>query len=206
MGAIIKIWHFALVGLVTGCALTSRFDPLNSDGRLTKLSHMHKANLAKDENKRIGKIVQTEKKAMNMALRKSYKLPQVISEESFYSEVLSAYQIRDAEKLDFFTKEIERRFSRSIYTDNAVYLRGRLKLTSGLPGEALRDFEKVLSIYPTGNKRVSALFSKAVAYRKLQLYQYAEKILKDIKKTYPGSPEYFQVDLEEKLLKLDKES
>jgi hypothetical protein len=45
---------------------------------------------------------------------------------------------------------------------------------------------------------------KSIAYRKLQLYAYAEKSLKELKQTFPGSPEFYKAELEERILKTER--
>lgn len=178
----------------------------SEDGRLAKLSRHSRLQVQKEEERKLKSLLQVQKGEIQKPIAKSYPLPKPVTEEAIYSEVLYSYQIRDPDRLLFFSKELGERYPYSVFNDNAIYLRAQLNLAFGLPSEALRDFEKILREYPAGNKRISALFGKGVAYRKLQLFKYAEQVYKEIKKTYPGSPEFYKVELEEKLLELEKKS
>lgn len=190
---------------LTSCANKSaKTSSATEDGRLTKLSRQARHNQNQLESKKINQFVKLEKaKSWNRA-KKTYALPNPRTEESLYSEVLLSYQSRDLDRIDYFAQQFVYFYPNSVYADNAIYLRGQLNLAMGLPSEALRDFENLIKDYPMGNKRSSALFGKGVAYRKLELFKYAEKVFGQVKKEYPGSPEFFKVDLEMKLLKLEK--
>lgn len=186
------------------CAQFSQKTALNAPGRLTKMEHHNRVSLEKDEENRIRHILQTTQRDLADRNEKKFPLPEVVSEESLYTEVILSSQARDLDKMDFFSKQLISKFPQSVFCDNALNLKGQLELALGVPSLALRDFEKIINVFPLSNKVPTALFGKAVAYRKLQLFNYAEDVLKEIKQNYPGSPEFFRVELEEKLLKLEK--
>ncbi|MCB0350450.1 MAG: tetratricopeptide repeat protein [Bdellovibrionales bacterium] len=173
-------------------------------GRLAKLSKQSKLRLEEQEKKRINSIVKIDKYSFRQKNTKTYDMPKPRTEEAVYAEVLRSYQSRDLERIEFFTEQFNRFYPKSVYSDNAVYLVGQLNLAMGFPSEALRYFEKVIQDYPTANKRVAAIFGKGVAYRKLQLFNYAEKVFRQVKAEYPGSSEFFKVDLEMKLLQVER--
>lgn len=191
---------------MSGCAFDKKPDPLADEGRLLKLGRANRVKEERVEDQKIRKLIRSEISGAKISIKREFQLPKIVTEETLYSEILNAYQSRQLDRMDFMCEKFIERFPRSVFADNALYLKGQLGLALGAPTEALRSFEMVLQRYPTGNKRASALFGKAVAYRKLQLYPYAEKVLDQVKKKFPGSPEYFKVDLERKLLQLEKES
>jgi len=197
---------FCLIALIlTGCAQKKRVDPF-SNGALSKLSRQNQIQMQREEEDRLRRIVTQSHVEVRKMKEKQFPLPPVLTEEALYTEVIRSSQSRDLDRIDFYTGKLLGKFPQSVFADNALVLSGQLKLAMGLPAESVKDFDRVIALYPTGNKRVTALFGKAVAYRKLQFFKYAEGVLKEVKTQYPGSPEYFRVDLEEKLLKLDQGS
>lgn len=176
------------------------------EGRLTKLSRQNSEFQKKHEEMKLQRIMQAEMRAQAQAKRKNFSLPKVISEESLYAEVLNAYLARSLDRLEYYNEEFLKRYPNSVFADNALYLEGQLSMALGLSNEALRDFERLIKSYPRSNKRSAALLGKAVAYRKLHLFKYAERALNEVKKNYPGSAEYYKVELEQKLIQLEKKS
>lgn len=186
---------------IAGCAASpKKQSSVFESGRLTKLNKMKQARDRKEEDLNINKILVSARAVKKEQVLKQYPLPSPLTEESFFAQILQTYQARDLDRLEFYVHKFVKDYPRSVFADNAIYLNGQLKLLMGLPSEALREFEKVLSAYPTGNKRVASLFGKGVAYRKLNLKDYAQKIFAEVKKDFPGSPESYRVELEEKLL------
>jgi TolA-binding protein len=184
---------------------SKKTDSVFNNGRLSKLSRMKQLHERIAEDKKIGQVLTSARAQRKNNIAKKYPLPQLITEESLYTQVLNAYQTRDIDAVAYYTDLFTKRYPTSVFADNAIYLQGNLYLILGLPSEALREFEQVLNEYPMGNKRAAALFGKGVAYRKLNLNNYAERVFVELKKEYPGSPEFFKVDFEEKLLKVQKE-
>ncbi len=135
-----------------------------------------------------------------------YPLPKPLTEESLYTRVISAYQLRELSALDYYVSQFVYRYPQSVFADSALYLRGEMSLIMGMTPEALRDFERIISQYPTGKKYDAALYGKAVCYRKLQLYNYADVVLGQLKKEFPGSPEVMKARLEEKIIAAARES
>jgi TolA-binding protein len=92
------------------------------------------------------------------------------------------------------------KYPRSHFADNVLYLQGQLALQNKNYAEALRNFQKITKLYPHGNKAVSAQFSKAMTYKRLNLTAEVRRVLKELRVKYPGSPEYFRAEAELKLL------
>lgn len=188
--------------MTLGCALKGK-SPFDN-GRLEKLSRQNKLRNDKTEDYKIRSFISLAKKDRKQLLKKSYPLPNNINEESLYSQVLHYYQIRSHEGMGVMVNEFVSKYPNSPFADNALCLQGQLELVLGDYSRALSIFERVLKQYPSGNKYVSALLGKGVAYRKLQIYSFSENIFSEVKKRFPGSPEFYKAELEEKLLKAEK--
>ncbi len=186
-----------------GCAEEA---PKTDAGRLLKASRQNQVYQNQAEQNHLRDLMKKERDNYRRILSKKYPMPKVVTEESLYSEVIRAYQMRQIDAVDHYADAFLEKYPQSVFADKAIYLKGQIHLILGFPAEALREFERVISDYPTGNKYVSALFGKGVCYRKLQLYPYAEKVLDDIKENYPGSPEFYKTELERKLLKVEAEN
>lgn len=196
---------FCLLALCTlGCVHQRPVNPFGELGPLSKLRQEKQKERYAEENLKINSVIQARKSKPKVA--KVFPLPHVMSEESLYTEVLRSYQIRDLDQLDFFADQFVERYSQSVFADNALYLKAQLRLAMGLVSESLREFDKVITQYPMGNKYSAALFGKAVAFRKLRLFKYAEDTLRLVRNGFPGSAEYYKVELEEKLLGLERDS
>ena len=188
---------------LSGCAQ----EPVKSEtGRLLKMSHQNRVYQNQAEQNHLRELMRQERENYRRQLSKKFPLPKVVTEESLYSEVIRAFQTRQIDAVDHYAEAFLERFPQSVFADKALYLKGQIHLILGYPVEALRDFERLTSEYPTGNKYVAALFGKGVCYRKLQLFEYAEKVLDEVRRDYPGSPEFFKVELERKLIKVESET
>lgn len=195
----------SLVGLFTvicGCAT----DQPKDTGRLLKMSRQNKVYQNQEEQSRLRDLMQHERENYRRQLSKKFPLPKVVNEESLYSEVIRAYQMRQIDAVDHYADAFLERYPQSVFADKALYLRGQIHLVMGFPNDALRDFERLTSEYPTRNKYVAALFGKGVCYRKLQLFEYAEKVMDDVRRDYPGSPEFYKTELEKRLIKIESEN
>ncbi len=123
-----------------------------------------------------------------------------ISEEALYAEVIAAYKNGNMIALKARTLTFLKRFPKSQFADNALYLSGLMALQNKSYPEALRDFQKISRNYPHSNKAVSAQFSKAITYKKLNLSAESRRVFKEVMTKYPGSPESFRAEAELKLL------
>jgi TolA-binding protein len=123
-----------------------------------------------------------------------------LKEEDLYAEVITAYRSNNGMALRAHSQTFLRRFAGSHFADNVLYLQGQLALQNRNYAEALRHFQKIYKSYPHSNKVVSAQFSKAVTYKKLNLVAEARRVLREVMNKYPGSPESFRAEAELKLL------
>jgi TolA-binding protein len=123
-----------------------------------------------------------------------------IKEEDLYAEVITAYKSGNDIALKARSQTFLKRFPQSQFADNVIYLSGLLALQNHGYPEALRQFQKVIKFYPNSNKAVSAQFSKAITYKRLNLDAEAKRVFKEVMVKYPGSPESFRAEAELKLL------
>lgn len=124
-----------------------------------------------------------------------------LDDVGLYSEILANYQVRDVKGLRLHLESLLKRFPTSPYADNALYLGGQLALEMKNYPEALKHFQKIMQYYPQSNKVVSATFAKGMAYKKMNLDIQAKKVFFELRKKYPGSPEYFRAETELKLFR-----
>lgn len=133
------------------------------------------------------------------------RLPGRLTEETLYIEVIKYYRSRDVDGVRWAKEQMLKFFPQSAFADNAIYLTGQILLEEKRYSEAIREFQEIIDKYPRGNKLPAAYLGKGVAYRKLNLFPYAENALRTVKKDFPGSPESYRVDLELKLLAVQRE-
>ncbi|MCK6598781.1 MAG: tetratricopeptide repeat protein [Bdellovibrionaceae bacterium] len=119
----------------------------------------------------------------------------------FYSEIISDYQAGKSKTLNLRLNSFVKKFPKSPYLDNSIYLAGKLALEEKNYPEALQHFQRIITQYPLSNKVISAKFGKAMAYKKMNLNPQAKEVFTDIRKKYPNSPEYFRAETEMKLIK-----
>jgi len=121
-------------------------------------------------------------------------------ELAIYKRILEAYRDRDANRLERFNKLLLQHYPKSAFADNGLYLAGLLELNQGRIAKAVKNFGLVTDKYPDGNKRAAAMYGKSVAYSKLNLQKLSKKVLQEIVKEYPGSPESQKAWVELRLL------
>ncbi|MBX7231381.1 MAG: tetratricopeptide repeat protein [Bdellovibrionales bacterium] len=110
-------------------------------------------------------------------------------EKALYIKIVESYQQGDLVKLLQLKNILLSYYPTSIHCDNALYLLGSLEFQKGKIAESIHTFSTLIEHFPSGNKRPAALYAKSMAYSKLNLPQISQKILSEIVKTYPGSPE-----------------
>lgn len=123
-------------------------------------------------------------------------------EKMVYSKLLSSYQRQDLFDVIKQQEILAKSFPRSVYVDQALYLRGYLELKKERYSEALKAFSKIDQKRPLSTKRPEALFAMAMTYKKLDLPKISDSVLKRLQKSYPGSPESRRATLERRLLRV----
>lgn len=195
-----------LSSLLVSCASSPKKTTVQNI-KLLKMSEAARVQRERTELKRINALIQTERKISKEPVEFSRVLVTPNrSEELLYSDIIRHYQAKDLNSLAEFVKEFVKRFPKSVYADNALFLAGQLHVAMGFAPEGLRYFEKIITSYPNGNKVPGALFGKSIAYRHMKLFSYAKAALGQVKRDFPGSPEAYRVELEEKLLNVEEQS
>lgn len=110
-------------------------------------------------------------------------------ERVVYTRLVEAYRKNQLAEVVKHRQLLEKNYPRSVHLDNAYYLTGMLEFQNQYMGEAVKSFNVVTDRFPKSNKRPAALFGLAMSYQKLNLPKLSHKVLEQISKEYPGSPE-----------------
>lgn len=120
-------------------------------------------------------------------------------EKALYVRVLESYREGNLTELVKFKDLMLKRYPKSIHADNTLYLTGMLFFHRDQTAEALRLFGQVVERYGQGNKVPAALYAKSAIYSRLKLPDLSRKMLDDIVKRFPGSPEAQRAKLDLKI-------
>lgn len=123
-----------------------------------------------------------------------------LSEVALYTEIIASYRSQDELALNTMVPVFIKRFPKSVFADNALYLSARLSLEKKKYIDSVRMIQKLLTNYPHSKKVVSAKFLKALAYKDLHLSNESKRTLREVIKMYPGSPESLRAKSELKLM------
>ncbi|MCC7403567.1 MAG: tetratricopeptide repeat protein [Bdellovibrionales bacterium] len=161
--------------------------------------------LAKDQKARSENKAQKTQMMDNQALFNHKKGRYIkdyakLSEKDLYAKVVGSYRSRDRASLEAALELMSKRYPASVHMDNALYLSAMSLVQSKSFTPAIGILEEVIQKYPKGNKRVSALFAKGVVYKRLNLLPQSRRVLSQVIKEYPGSPESQRATLELRLL------
>ncbi len=124
-----------------------------------------------------------------------------ISEEDLYSQIIERYRRNDILGLHTRARLFHKKFPRSVHADNVLYLCGLNELQNREFGPSIKFFNRILKEYPRSSKVVSAKFAKAMAYKKMNLPGISSGLLKEVAKSYKGSPESLRAAQELKMLR-----
>ena len=106
-----------------------------------------------------------------------------------YARLVESYRKNSLPEVYRQRQILERNYPQSVHLDNAIYLTGMLEFQNNRLGEAVRTFNTVTDRYPKSNKRPAALFGLAMSYKRLGIKPLSTRVLNDIVRAYPGSPE-----------------
>lgn len=181
------------------------------DNKSTQIVNAKPNNVFRNENLILSEMAsQKNRKSENGVLnnetlmdRKKVRLIaqfEKMGEDDLYARVIESFRNKDKTALSVSVEMIRRKFPSSLHVDNSIYLMALLDMQENSFVPALRKFESVIQEYPAGNKRVSALFAKAVLYKKLNLVSQSQMVLNQVMREYPGSAESQRSVIELKLL------
>ncbi len=123
------------------------------------------------------------------------------TDKDLYREILASYKIRNYIRVSAATEELLKRYPKSQFGDNALFLRGRLEYFDNRPGHAIKSFAELEKRYPYSSKRPAALLAKAMVYRKLNLNESALHVFRKVAKNYPGSQEGRRAQIELRMMR-----
>lgn len=111
------------------------------------------------------------------------------NDATLYFEIVEYYKVGKLTKLNQNLRALLNRYPHSPYADNALLLSGQLSLHKEDYVSALQQFNRILYSYPNGSKAVTALLSKGLAYKRMNLGKEARSVFAKVNAKYPGSPE-----------------
>lgn len=126
--------------------------------------------------------------------------PEPTGDQLLYSKILQTYRKKNLAEMEKSLNLLMKSYPESIYADNALYLGGQLAYELGNFALARQYMDRVLRLYPKGNKAVSAMFAKAMVEKRMARPQEAKRILESLRTMFPGSPESLRVATELKLI------
>lgn len=124
-----------------------------------------------------------------------------LNSQQVYGKIIEKYRSNDLKAIEAYTTLLLVKYPQSRFADNALYLQGMFAFSIKSYAKSLESFQKLITLYPNGNKAVSALFAKGILYKKMNLRTESENVLSNVKVKYPGSPESLRADAEIKILK-----
>ena len=110
---------------------------------------------------------------------------------NIYAKARKAYKASNFQKLKMLSQLSLKNQPKGFYTDDILFLFGKLSIRKGLYEEGLKILNRLLEYYPESNRKVSALLWKGVAYEKLKRGKQAFFIFKRLIKEHPESLEAF---------------
>ncbi|MGC8718853.1 MAG: tol-pal system protein YbgF [Thermodesulforhabdaceae bacterium] len=111
------------------------------------------------------------------------------TEKSMYEEALSAYNRKDFNSAEKGFQEFLKKYPDSPLADDATFWLGEIHFTRGNLLKAIEQYQKVIDVYPKGNKVPMALYKQGKAWEKLGDSTAAKILYEKVVKKYPNSSE-----------------
>lgn len=128
-----------------------------------------------------------EKNKMGKRLPAHHNSEKEISK--LYSKALQAYKALDQKRLNQLALFSLQNQPNNFYTDDILFLSGKLDAKKGLYKKAIRKWNRILEKYSNSNKKASALLWTGVVYQKLKLKNSAFTYFQRLILEHPESPE-----------------
>ena len=180
---------------------SKRFPPLRDMESPESILSNHRElqnHIAEESTDLRGPVELTDKEKLFFEL--AGEKVEILDEVKTYQKAVEYYKQGDETALNAYANFLLKRYPKSIYSDNVVYLQGMLAFSNKNFGASLTHFHKILSLYPQSNKAVAALYSKGIVFKKMNLDKEAVKVLAQVINRYPGSPESAKAQIELKLI------
>ena len=114
-----------------------------------------------------------------------------IKNSNLYSKALRAYKVADQKRLNQLARFSLKNHPNNFYTDDILFLSGKLDAKKGLYKKAIKKWNQILKKYSSSNKKASALLWTGIAYQKLKLQSPAFASFKRVILEHPQSPEAY---------------
>lgn len=125
-------------------------------------------------------------------------------ESQLFEEIQGYYEQNDEIRFVSRYQAFEQSYSRSPRMAEVHYMAGLLFLANKDYGRALKAFDRVLTT-PRHGHAPKALFAKAVTYKKMNLPEVSQPLLKQVQARYPKSIESQRAAIELKILEQKSE-
>ncbi|HPQ44186.1 MAG TPA: tol-pal system protein YbgF [Syntrophales bacterium] len=159
--------------------LSNNLDDISS--RLTRLEQS--LNAIKEQESK-AKTAPVEGPAV---VAKEKPAPDLTDKETAYATAYSIFKDgRYDEAKEAFRKFLQS-FPNSEYSDNAQFWIGECDYFEGKYEEAIIEYERVIQVYPKGNKVPNALLKQALSFLKLDDKASAKLLLQRVIKDYPNT-------------------
>lgn len=195
---------FATLTLVFSSCATHKGAQRSSGSRMSKIKNRVVAQYG-DPHSAVSRIPKAKEFKIDEQDKLLFELNgekvETLSEFDLYQKCIEKYRADDMRSMHAYVNVLVGKYPQSVFADNALYMEGMLAISQKNYGQSLLNFNKVLSLYPLGNKAVSALFAKGILLKRMNLKSQAKAILEEVKQRYPGSPESARADIELLILK-----
>jgi TolA-binding protein len=124
------------------------------------------------------------------------------SEQQMYAKIAESYHRHNAAETEKNLELFLKTYPDSAFADNALYQTGLLAFENNNLDRAEHFMIRVRREFPNGDKVVSALFAEAMIQKRKQHYPVARRLLDEVWRAFPGSPEANRVVIELKILDL----
>lgn len=124
-----------------------------------------------------------------------------LNEQALYAKVLESYRAKSPDLLKRAVAIFVKNFPESVYADNALFLNVRLAFERERWSEVQESGFELETRYPFSNKVAATLLLRAQARHHMGEDREAGRLLQEIQKQFPGSPEASQAHALEKRVK-----
>lgn len=115
--------------------------------------------------------------------------PKPPTEKSMYEEALASYNRKDYNAAEKGFQEFIKKYPDSPMADDATFWLGEIHFTRGNLLKAIEYYQKVIDVYPKGNKVPMAMYKQGKAWEKLGDSTAAKILYEKIVKKYANSSE-----------------
>lgn len=130
------------------------------------------------------------------------RLPESISEAELMKDLRNFYDQNQEIGFQSRYQALQQRFPKSHRLNEAHYMAGLLALANKNYGRAVKAFDLILKRSPKSKEAPQALFAKAITFKRMNLPETSQALLKQVQARYPKSIEAqraaFELKIQEK--------